>query len=261
MPLNIHENEHLQTYAKNVTFVSQDSFELSCLDTSANGIIHADQGVRISANKAEFVITGAGKIGGLTDIKPYILASVPDEGSIILDASSGNATQFCIFTLSDKQIQAIGGNGGTPTSMLIKDGLFEVVAGNGLTPASHSKASVKPLSVTLQSGAACSLEMKPLEMELKAPTSISLECGPLASIQIKPDSIVLKVGATELSLSAIEAKMKSLESEIMINAERIRRKAINLEDKADLLAKKFATLQQETSQAIAEIKAALQKKN
>lgn len=208
MPLNIHENEHLQTYAKNVTFVSQESIELSCLDASANGIIHADQGVRISANKAEFVVTGASKIGGLPKITPYILASVPNDGSIILDASSGNALDFCILTLGDKQIQAIGGNAITPTSMLIKDGLFEVVAGNGLTPASHSKASVKPLAVDLQCGAICSQEM--------TPTAIKLKCGP-ASLTLSTTGIEMEFGVNKFEISATKVVMKSAESKIELS--------------------------------------------
>lgn len=225
MPLNIHENEYLQTYAKNVTFVSQDSFELSCLDASANGIIHADQGVRISANKAEFVVTGAGKIDDQNDIKPYILASVPDDGSIILDASSGNSTEFCMLTLGGKQIQAIGGNGGTPASMLVKDSLFEVAVGNGLTPATHSKASIKPFAVDLQCGGTCSQEMTPTAIKLKCgptssqeitPTAIKLKCG-TASLTLSPTGIEMEFGVNKFEISATKVVMKSAESEIELS--------------------------------------------
>ncbi len=208
MPLNIHENEFLQTYAKNVTFVSQDSFEFAGLDEAANGIIHSNQGVRISTNKSEFVITGSSPAGSAIKTTPYILASVPDDGTIILDAASGNPMEFCLLTMGNKQIQAIGGHGGIPTSMLIKDSLFEVIVGNGLTPATHSKASIKPLGVDLQCGAICSQEMNP--------TAIKLKCGP-ASLTLSPTGIEMEFGINKFEISATKVLMKSAESEIELS--------------------------------------------
>jgi len=208
MPLNIHENEHLSTFAKNVTFVSQGSFELSCLDGSANGIIHADQGVRISTNKSEIVVTGSSELGSQKKFDPYILASVPDDGTIILDAASGNPMEFCMLTLGSKQIQAIGGTGINPASMLVKDSLFEVAVGNGLTPATHSKASIKPLGVDLQCGAICSQEM--------TPTAIKLKCG-AASLTLSPSGIEMEFGVNKFEISATKVVMKSAESEIRLS--------------------------------------------
>ena len=234
MPLNIHENEHLSTFAKNVTFVSQGSFELSCLDGSANGIIHADQGVRISTNKSEIVVTGSSELGSQKKFDPYILASVPDDGTIILDAASGNPMEFCMLTLGSKQIQAIGGTGINPASMLVKDSLFEVAVGNGLTPATHSKASIKPLAVDLQCGATCTQEM--------TPTSIKLKCG-LASLTLSPTGIEMEFGANKFEISATKVVMKSAESEIelspmamKVNAP-IAEFAINMSKKKSLIVK------------------------
>jgi hypothetical protein len=260
MPLNIHENEFLQTYAKNVTFVSQNSFELTGLDDAANGIIHANQGVRISTNTSEFVITGSSPAGSAIKTTPYILASVPSDGTIILDAASGESSDFCFLAMGNKQIQAIGGNGGEPASMLIKEKLFEVAVGNGLTSVTHSKASIEPLGIDLQCGDACTQKMTPLEMELKAP-SITLECAPTAFIKITPADIVLKVGETTLSLNALKAQISVLETNLKLSAAAIESQAVQLKEKAEFLTKEVTTLQQQTNQAIAELKSGLKKEN
>jgi hypothetical protein len=249
MPHNIHENEDLSTYARSVTWVTQGSFELSALNDTANGLLHADQGIRISTNKAELVLTGEGKTAAGGKTEPFIFASVPKGGSILMDGNNGDPANLAFLHVGESQVQALGGSALGPTSLLISDNLFEAVVGIGITAATHSKISMNSTGITLNTGPLSRIEMKP--------DSITLECGPLASIEIKPDNIALKVGEINFSLSALEAKIRALESEIHLNALRIRKRAVSLENKAEMLAKSVETLKQENTQAITEIKAAL----
>lgn len=251
MPLNIHENEDVITYARSVTWVTQGSFELSSLDPTATGLLHADKGIRISTNNSEFIISGDDSDPAKT-ISPFILASVPDSGSIILDGSSGNANNVSLLTVGNKSIQAIGGTALTPTSMLLENDLFETIVGNAAIPAANSKISISSLSIALKCGATSTIEM--------TPTAIEFVCG-LASIKMGPDGIDLKFGVTELSLSALAAKITSLESQIEVNSQKVMSKALTLERSGLLIAKEVHTLLQQNTKAIADIKATLEKKN
>jgi|GEM_PF-2873397 len=255
MPLNVHDKEHLQTYAQNISWVSQGSFELSSIDTDASGFIHADQGIRLSANNAELIITGESDATAAFKTTPFILGAVPSGGSILLNGNNGDAGKVSILQVGNNAVQAMAGTVGKVSSFIVDEDLIEGIAGVGLTSLTSSKISIKPSSISLQTNELGSIEI--------SPTSIKLSCGvpaSAASIELKATGeITLKAGpTTELSLDLLEAKIKALESLIKLNAAEIKQEALTLKRNAKLIAKDTATLIQNNTKAIADIKSSLE---
>lgn len=258
MPLNVHDKEHLQTYAQNISWVSQGSFELSSIDTDASGFIHADQGIRLSANNTELIITGESDAKAAFKTTPFILGAVPSGGSIILNGNNGDAGKVSIFQVGNNAVQAMAGTAGKVSSFIVKEDLIEGIAGIGATSVTSSKISIEPKSILLQSNALGSIEI--------SSTSIKLSCGvpaTAASIELTAKGeITLKAGpTTELNLNALGASIKSFENEIKMNAMKIETIAITLENIAKLLAKDNFTLFSHNTKAIADALAALKKEN
>ena len=257
MPLNIHEKEHLQTYAKSIAWVSQGSFELSSIDSDATGFIHADQGVRISANNAELIVTGeTSGPAALSKRSPFIFAAVPTDGNILLDGNNGDKANISILQVGNGRVQAMGGKTGTVSSFLVDDKLIEGIVGIGVASVAHSKLSIKPASISLVVNNIGSLEI--------SATSVKLTCGvgpAAASIELKPTGdITLKAGpTTELSLTALSASIKALESKIDMNAMEIKKTALTLGRDAQLVAKDVLTLLQQNTKAIADFKDSVSK--
>lgn len=252
MPLNVHEKEHLQTYAQNISWVSQGSFELSSIDPDASGFIHADQGIRLSANNAELIITGQSEATAKNKHTPFIFAAVPKDGNILLNGNHGDPNKFSMVSIGNGSVQAIGGYTGTPSSLLIQDDLIEGIVGIGASPVTHSRISLETAKVEMECNKVATIKM--------SPTSIELKCG-VASIELKATGeITLKAGpTTELNLNALEAKIKALESETKMNAMEIKNSALTLGRDAQLLAKDALILIQASTKAIADIKATLTK--
>ena len=258
MPLNVHEKEHLQTYAQNISWVSQGSFELSSIDSDASGFIHADQGIRLSANNAELIITGQSEATAKTKHTPFIFAAVPKDGNILLNGNHGDPNKFSMVSIGNGSVQAIGGFTGTPSSILIQEDLIEAIVGIGASPATHSRISLETTKVEFVVNGMSTIEM--------SPDSIKLSCGlapAAATIELKATGeITLKAGpTTELNLNALGASIKSFENEIKMNAMKIETIAITLENIAKLLAKDNFTLFSHNTKAIADALAALKKEN
>jgi hypothetical protein len=255
MPLNVHDKEHLQTYAQNISWVSQGSFELSSIDTDASGFIHADQGIHLSANNAELIITGE---SDAFKTKPFILGAVPSGGSILLNGNNGDAGKVSILQVGNNAVQAMAGTVGKVSSLIVDEDLIEGIAGVGLTSLTSSKISIKPSSISLQSNELGSIEI--------SPTSIKLSCGvpaSAASIELKATGeITLKAGpTTELRLDLLKAQITALESKIEMNAMEIKESAVTFDRRAQLISKGTATLIQNNTKAIADVKATLAKNN
>lgn len=257
MPLNVHEKEHLQTYAQNISWVSQGSFELSSIDSDASGFIHADQGIRLSANNAELIITGQSEATAKNKHTPFIFAAVPKDGNILLNGNHGDPNKFSMVSIGNGSVQAIGGFTGTPSSILIQEDLIEGIVGIGASPATHSRISLETTKIEFVVNGMSTIKM--------SPDSIKLTCGlapAAASIELKATGeITLKAGpTTELSLDLLEAKIKALESLIKLNAAEIKHETLTLKRNAKLIAKDTAILIQNNTKAIADIKSTIEKR-
>lgn len=256
MPLNIHEKEHLQTYAGSISWVSQGSFELSSIDSDATGFIHADQGVRISANNAELIVTGKSDSASLNTKTPFIFGAVPKDGSILFNGNQGDLAALSLVQVGNGCVQAMGGKTAAPSSLIVDDNLIEGIVGIGAAKVTHSRISLKTEGIQLVANNIGRLEI--------SAASIKLTCGVApaeASIELKATGeITLKAGpTTELSLNALEAKIKAIESEIKTNAMEIKKSALTLGRDAQLLAKEALTLLQQNTKAIADVKSTLAK--
>lgn len=262
MPLNIHSKEDLVTYARDVTFVSQGTFELSGMTDASHGLIHATQCVRISASGSEFIVKGNkyaeldddGKPKHTSNTKPMIFAGVSNGGGILLDGNNGDDTNISLVAIGDGSMQAIGGSKTIPTSLVLKENLFEAAVGGTITDALNSAITISTNELTMR----CSL----LSNIRVSPDSIELKCG-LSSIELKASGeITLKAGpTTELKLDALAANIKSFENQINLNATKIQNIAVTLEKTANLMAKADYTLFKHNTKAIADTLAALQKDN
>jgi hypothetical protein len=262
LPLNIHSKEDLVTYAKDVTFVSQGTFELSGMTDASHGLIHATQCVRISASGTEFIVKGNkyaeldddGKPERTLDTKPMIFAGVSNGGGILFDGNNGDDTNISLVAIGDGSMQAIGGSKTIPTSLVLKENLFEAAVGGTITDALNSAITISTNELTMRCSLSSNIRV--------SPDSIELKCG-LSSIELKATGeITLKAGpTTELNLNTLGASIKSFENEIKTNAMKIETIAITLEKIAKLLAKDSFTLFSHNTKAIADALAALKKEN